>query len=244
MGNFQSVTDLTRLMQDVQYTTALRGMTPQQKKNYFNAQKQKYVNSLLDEREGTFQKVHTDATRNNAIQGSLFFYQQRNRDLKDVGESLIDKNEAAIGSTRYNSQLALRQYEINEWASNNKRDTLFVFQIVFITVLLAAALTYLQRAGFISASLLGLLTGIIIFVDIVVILNRSSYTAKTRDKRYWNRRAFGTKKLPVVPGALCPGAEGFEGEHDEAPETTKKHSEEDFEDVVDEFEGDAGVIME
>lgn len=210
MGNFQSVTDLTRLMQDVQYTAALRGMTPQQKQNYFESQKEQYVTGLLDDREATFQKTHTDATRNNAIQSSFFYYQQRNRDMSELGEYLENKNEGQIDVSRYNNQLALRQYQQNEWTANNKMDTLFIFQILFITVLLAAGLTYLHKLGFFGGPLLGMLTGIILFVDIAIIVNRSSYTAKVRDQRYWNRRQFSKKELPQAPGAsVCPGAEGF-----------------------------------
>jgi hypothetical protein len=89
-------------------------------------------------------------------------------------------------------------------------DTLFIFQILFITVLLAAGLTYLHKLGFFGGPLLGMLTGIILFVDIAIIVNRSSYTAKVRDQRYWNRRQFSKKELPQVPGAsVCPAAEGF-----------------------------------
>ena len=65
MGNLQSTTDLTRLVQDVQYTTALKGMTEQQKQNYFESQKQELLGDILNDREGTFQKTYTDATRNN-----------------------------------------------------------------------------------------------------------------------------------------------------------------------------------
>ena len=132
MGNLQSVTDLTRLVQDVQYTTALKGMTDQQKQSYFESQKQELLGDILKDREGTFQKTFVDANRNNSIQHSLFFYQQRNRDLQNLGDVLKNQNETAIGTTKYNNQLATRQYEINEWSYNNKMDTLFVFQILFV----------------------------------------------------------------------------------------------------------------
>ena len=214
MGNLQSLSDLTRLMQDVQYTAALRGMTPEQKKNYFESQKNEYMNNLLNQRESNFQKVHTDAVRNDAIQNSFFYYLQRNRDLAEVGDYLKSSNESNIGAKKYNNQLALRQNEINEWAANDKMDTIFVFQILFVTILAIAGLTYLQRAGFFSQALLGLLAGIFVFIDVVVIVNRSLYTKKTRNQRYWNRREFPKKDLPF-PGQtpdICPPAEEEEQE--------------------------------
>lgn len=83
MGNLQSISDLTRLVQDVQYTSALKGMNAQERKNYFDTQRNEMINGVLDERASTFQKVYTDAVRNNSIQHSLLFYHMRNRDLGD-----------------------------------------------------------------------------------------------------------------------------------------------------------------
>lgn len=207
MGNLQSVTDLTRLVQDVQYTTALRGMTDQQKQSYFESQKQELLGDILDDRAGTFQKTFVDATRNNSIQHSLFFYQQRNRDLQNVSNALKNQNEASIGTAKFNNQLATRQYEINEWSYNDKLDTLFVFQILFVTILIAAGLTYLNRLGILSSAIVGLATGILLFVDIVILIYRYNYTRKSRDQRYWNRRQFPRKTLPQDSGSTCPPGE-------------------------------------
>ena len=208
MGNLQSTTDLTRLVQDVQYTTALKGMTEQQKQNYFESQKQELLGDILNDREGTFQKTYTDATRNNSVQHSLFFYQQRNRDLQNLGDALKNQNESAIGTRKFNNQLATRQYEINEWSYNNKMDTLFVFQILFVTLLLAAGLAYLHSMGLLSMTFLGLLVGMLLFVDIAILINRFMYTQKVRDKRYWNRRLFTKKSVPQGSGSsICPPAE-------------------------------------
>jgi hypothetical protein len=208
MGNLQSVTDLTRLVQDVQYTTALKGMTDQQKQNYFTAQKQELVGNILQDREGTFAKVYTDATRNNAVQHSLFFYQQRNRDIDNLGKAIQNQNETAIGTTRFNNQLATRQYEINQWSYENKMETLFVFQILFVTILLAAGFAYLNKAGLLSMTILGVLVGILLFIDIAVLLNRFQYTKKVRDQRYWNKRQFTKKTLPQGSGSsICPPGE-------------------------------------
>jgi hypothetical protein len=208
MGNLQSVTDLTRLVQDVQYTTALKGMTDQQKQNYFEAQKQQLVGDILKDREGTFQKTFTDVQRNNAVQHSLFFYQQRNRDLDSLGKSIQNQNEAAIGTTRFNNQLATRQYEINQWSYENKMETLFVFQILFVTILVASGLAYLHSSGLLSMTILGILIGILLVIDIAVLMNRFRYTQKVRDKRYWNKRQFEKKSIPQGSGSsVCPPGE-------------------------------------
>lgn len=207
MGNVQSINDITRLVQDVQYTAALKGMSPTERENYFASQRQELMNNLLSDRESTFQKVATDARRNNAIQTSLFFYLQRNRDLQGVGDQLDNQNKSAFTTAQYNNQLALRQKEINEWSFNNKLDTLFVFQLIFISLLAISVLVYFQKAGFFNQAFLGVLSGIFLFVMILVIANRSMYTNNTRDKRYWNRRTFGKKDTAVPGGTVCPPSE-------------------------------------
>ncbi len=219
MGNLQSATDLTRLVQDVQYTTALKGMTDQQKQSYFEAQKQELLDGILTDRQGTFQKTYTDAVRNNSIQHSMFFYQQRNRDIDNLGKAIQNQNETAIGTTRYNNQLANRQYEINEWSYNNKMDTLFVFQLLFVTILIAAALSFVHRIGLIPMSVLGLAVGLLLLVDIGVLIYRYNYTRMTRDQRYWNKRQFPKREIPQgTPGSICPpGEEPTESQPGEAP---------------------------
>lgn len=207
MGNVQSINDITRLVQDVQYTAALKGMSPTERENYFASQRNELMNNLLSDRESTFQKVATDARRNNAIQTSLFFYLQRNRDLEDVGKQVESQNSSAKSTAEYNSQLALRQNEINEWSFNNKLDTLFVFQLIFISLLAVSVLVYFQKAGFFNQALLGVFSGIFLFVMILVIANRAMYTNNTRDKRYWNRRVFPGKGSNIPGGTACPTTE-------------------------------------
>lgn len=212
MGNIESINGLTRLVQDVQYNSALKGMTAEQKDSYFRSQKNELLNNILTEREGTFTKMSTDAQKNNAIQTSLLFYQQRNKDLQDVGSGFDAQNKAAIETTRYNNDLATRQYEINEWSYNNKMDTLFVFQLLFVSLVISAILVYLSNIGLFGSALLGLLCGLLLVVVILVLVVRAIYTAKIRDQRYWNRRQFNKKSVPQGsgPGSICPPAEGFE----------------------------------
>jgi len=209
MGNLQSISDLTRLVQDVQYTSALKGMNAQERKNYFDTQRNEMINGVLDERASTFQKVYTDAVRNNSIQHSLLFYHMRNRDLGDLGKAFVSSNKGAIDIATNNKNLANRQNEINEWAYGNKLDTLFVFQILFITVLLSAGLVYLQKLGFYSPAFLGVVTGILLFIDIVIIINRVNWTTRVRDQRYWNRRQFGHFDIEIPAAPACPTS-GFQ----------------------------------
>lgn len=219
MGNTTSASDITRLAQDVQYSAAFQAMTEDQRRDYFNQQKSQLLNSILTDRDSTFQKTYIDAQKNNAVQNSFFFYQQRNRDVDDIGKFMEGQNQKAIEIAKANNDLATRQYEINEWSYNNKLDTLFVLQIVFVTICITAGLAYLHSIGLIPMSILGIVVAILLIVDIAILINRWIYTRKVRDQRYWNRRQF-TEKTPSDEDSgsvQCPA--GFEptGNQGEAP---------------------------
>jgi hypothetical protein len=129
-------------------------------------------------------------------------------------------------NSKYNTDLATRQMEINEWGYHNKLETLFIFQLIFLVLTFFAVLMYVHKSGHINMYFMGLIMIIVLFLLAVVISNRVSYTVKVRDKRFWNRRQFGymdaldpskgsaefltslnsqTGNLPA-PGPLCPTA--------------------------------------
>jgi hypothetical protein len=191
MGNLQSLTDATRGIQDAQYIRALQSMTPEQRDQYFSAQKTQFVDNLLKERESAFSKTYTDMIKNTNVQHSLLYYMSRNSDLDDVGKLIKNENEATVNTATYNRQLAERQYEINEWTNNNKLETLFVFQMIFITLLLTSVLAFLQRMGYFSNYFFGGIVAILLFIVAGTIANRANYTNRIRDKRYWNRKDTG-----------------------------------------------------
>jgi hypothetical protein len=87
--------------------------------------------------------------------------------------------------------LASRQNEINEWTYNNKMDSLFVFQLIFISLLTVALLTVLSSQGYIGSGFVRYVMMVLAFIVVIVIINRYVYTRTTRDKRYWNRKRFG-----------------------------------------------------
>lgn len=104
---------------------------------------------------------------------------------------------------QYNIDLATRQVEINEWAYEDKMDTVFVFQIVFMSLLFLVILFYLKEAGLFPSSFVWYVVVVLAFVVGLIIINRAVYTANRRDKRYWNRRRFNgdnMKESPVRPG--------------------------------------------
>ena len=47
-------------------------------------------------------------------------------------------------------KITRRQFEINEWAYNNKLETLFLLQLLFISVLILVLFLFLSKSGYIS----------------------------------------------------------------------------------------------
>ncbi len=90
----------------------------------------------------------------------------------------------------YNIELAHRQVEINEWSYNNKMDTLFFFQILFITLMFLAILFYLKGAGFLSGAFVWYVFAVVILLLGLILINRAMYSRYRRDQRFWHRRRF------------------------------------------------------
>jgi hypothetical protein len=107
-------------------------------------------------------------------------------------------------SDEYNSQLAARQTEINEWSYNNKMDTLFVFQLLFISMLIICILMMFSYQGAIGRTFVIYTFFVLVIVDIIVIINRAMYTNNIRDKKQWDRITFPGDQNSVSPKGRDP----------------------------------------
>lgn len=88
-----------------------------------------------------------------------------------------------------------RMNEIGEYTYNNRKDTVFVFQLIFIFLLVIISLLYLKSINIITSFFT---YPIIVFLTIIIIfilINRTVFTNSIRNKKNWNKLDFGT----VVP---------------------------------------------
>ena len=102
-------------------------------------------------------------------------------------------------SLEYNSLLAARQTEINEWSYNNKMDTLFIFQLFFISALIIFILMMFSYKGIVGRAFVGYIFGVLLLMNIVTIINRAMYTNNIRDKKYWDKVIFDTDNKTISP---------------------------------------------
>lgn len=150
------------------------------------------IDTILNGKSRAFSDVYTplDNVGNN-YQVAQFYNKQTQR-LSNVLTDLAQKGSTNTGIANQNIALNTRNAEIKEWYFNNKLDTLFVFQLLFISLCLLAFLAFLMKLGYFGSGFFGMLVGLLIIILILVIANRAVYTEKVRDKRYWSKRGFSS----------------------------------------------------
>ena len=84
-----------------------------------------------------------------------------------------------------------RMNEIGDYSYNKRLDTIFAFQLTFITILIIVVLLYLRSSGLISSFILFPISGILVVVVLFILINRFVLSNSVRNKRYWNKLNFG-----------------------------------------------------
>jgi hypothetical protein len=107
-------------------------------------------------------------------------------------------------TTLYNYSLATRQTQINDYAYNNKMDTLFFLQILLISILIVAVFAYLARIGILSYALVIYIGVILLVINVLVLAARMAYSMNLRDPHLWNRKRFSYEATPPAAAALPP----------------------------------------
>ena len=153
-----------------------------------------------------FSRVY-DADRNSA------YAMIRNNDVANKFDLLSTINAGVNDRYTTDIDVTRRQFEINEYSYQNKLDTLFFLQLLFISILVMSILVYFNRTGTLTTKMTGILTAVLAIVLIIVGISRYFYTERTRDRRLWHRRYF--KKEDVSKPDLiksCPGPSAGETE--------------------------------
>ena len=131
----------------------------------------------------------------------------RNKSIGDIAIKLKNNN-ASINDGA--SDTYARQNEINEWQAQNKLDTFFFLQCLFIFLTSVVLLIFLRRYGFIPTSTFTWIVGVLFVILLGIFYNRFTYTSYKRDNRFWNRRYIKLSDAGVVENtaASCPSQPG------------------------------------
>lgn len=127
-----------------------------------------------------------DGASNNMLTYGVML--SRNKTIDDIASDLTQKNEKSSNGSK---DTYIRQAEINEWQAQNKLDTLFFLQSLFLFFTLMVVLMFLRRYGIVTNGMIWMIGGFFTLILVGILWNRASYTFNSRDPRYWNRRYIG-----------------------------------------------------
>jgi hypothetical protein len=173
---------------------------------YLIDNKSNVLDKIIDSKNDNINKTISDMDRAIDTQNSTYMYYKRNNDFLKLGEDPIKRMQQDVRNLQEDRDSAQRQYEINQWTSGNRSDTLFVYQVVFIAVLVQALFTGLWRMGIISAGFVAFLAFWLVIIVLLTTVNRAQYTSYSRNKRFWNKRDFPRFAGPPIPTPDCPAA--------------------------------------
>jgi hypothetical protein len=88
-----------------------------------------------------------------------------------------------------------RLNQIGEYKYNNRLDTVFIFQLTFIALLMFVALYYLSSVGIVSKIAVWIITMVLGVFLVIIYVNRLVVFGKMRDKNSWNRVNFGDDSI-------------------------------------------------
>lgn len=188
---------------DSALNNAITGMSRSELDTYVTDNTAKVQDSLTNNFANAFGQSLKSTTLAAGNYDLLSNYVIQSRNLNTTLNDLSGQSLNNVDIAKRNVDTASRTQEIKEWYYNNKLDTLFIFQLIFISLCFLAFLAFLAKLGYISNAITGIMIGILIVVNILIISNRAIYTDKVRDKRYWSKRMYGVVGSPL-PGGIAP----------------------------------------
>lgn len=201
-NNLSGTTQLIDIMQQVATSQSLSSQNLQELQTYVQQAQQNLYNDVTGKKDAAMASAYGELKANtNALHG-LQYYLKRNVQLNKVQEDIAGTVRAQASAIEEDQNLAKRQNEINEWEAGNKRDTLFVYQMMLVGLSITIILAYLLRIGLIGSYLFYGLVLVILLIFIFTIVNRAQYTNAIRDRRFWNKRRFPTDTTPINT-SLC-----------------------------------------
>lgn len=210
MASQQQLGEYATMLQTAELSSALQNFqqNPQALKAFLQKAQDKLYKDVVTQKDNAFQKVYGDLKRVSQTEDAVLNYTMKNQQLFKAEDELYRLRQSEANTATYNTDLAKRQYEINQWEVGNKLDTLFVYQQLFIILCAVAVMTFLRARGIIADAFYWLTVFILAAIFTITVIYRWQYTANVRDQRFWNRRTFPKKtatynlKMPSLSSEL------------------------------------------
>jgi hypothetical protein len=198
-------------LQDIEKVQFLQTLQsdPAQYSAYVQEKSGRILSETVDTKRASFVKMSGDMARMMDMDHNSIAALDRTNDLANTQDQIIQDQARQYSSKVYNKDLTRRQVEINNWYYENKRETLFVLQLVLITMLTLVVILGVTSYGWITQMAADYMMGFVLIVGLGTWLYRWYYTSNIRDPRYWNQRRFPQDgKVDPPSGQICIGANG------------------------------------
>lgn len=206
--NLDVLIEQTSLLSDMELQSYLASLSESQKTDFVGSNVVGAINSVKAQKSSKFNDLFDQMIGADNNVTSAAYYIARTRDLTDFAKDVDDLMVKQLNVTDVNTGLAHRQHEINDWANFNKLDTLYIMQILFVSLSFVGILAYLLSIGSIGHPLFAFLCYSVAAVSILMLIIRWRYTNVARDGRYWHKARFPRQQGDVNMAPTCPTGGG------------------------------------
>ncbi len=198
-------------LQDVEKVQFLQTLQadPAKYSAYVAEKGQRILAEVVDTKRAAFVKTAGDTARILDMDHNSQAALARTMDLANTQGQIITNQASEESNLKSTLDMTRRQVEINNWYYEDKRETLFVLQLILLVVLAVIVILAVASYGWITENGANLLIGFFLFVGVGTWIYRWYYTSYLRDPVYWNRRYFREDgKVGPPSGQICIGAGG------------------------------------
>lgn len=203
----QNAVTAASLAGDAAIASYLAGMTDTERSQTIATQISHLITQVSDDKQSFYLDNADQVYGADKNVESAMYYLARTKDLKDFASDADEVTMKQLNVIDVNSELSVRQNEINEWSNQNKLDTLFFLQLLFTGLCFIAFVLFLKISGIVTHSvfmMLSVVTGIFIVITLII---RYRFTSVSRDSRYWHKARFpkeADKLKPASTSGSCP----------------------------------------
>lgn len=198
-------------LQDIEKVQFLQSLQadPAKYSAYVKEKGNRILEEVIDSKRAAFIKASGDMARMMDMDHNSLAALDRSQDVLQMQEHVIEEQSRMFDGRKSNADLTRRQVEINNWYYENKRETLFILQLVLLVMLTVVVVLAAAAQGWVSQDGADYLMLFVVVVGAGTWLYRWYYTAYVRDARYWSRRTFKEDgKFAPPSGQICIGAGG------------------------------------
>lgn len=196
-------------LQDIEKVQFLQTLQadPAKYSAYIQDKSSRILSEVVDTKRAAFLAAAGDMARMMDMDHNSLAALDRSSDVLTMQEQIIASQETQRGARQANVDLTRRQVEINNWYYEDKREKLFLLQIILLTMLSVAIVMAGGYFGWLPEAGANYLMLFFIMIGSGTVLYRWYYTNYVRDPRYWNRRVFDGDRKKRAGGEICIGGD-------------------------------------